>query len=268
MNYTHNKWYIYGGAVFAGLCFILYIWPFYILNPGYLGIHLRMGRIVSVDRDSGLYFQAPLIDDIVMINTRIQKCIIETESLSKDLQFVSIGIALNYQVEDALSLWKEVGRDFEQVIINPLAQESIKAIVAQYTAEELIQQRHEAKDRVLNDIRDRLVPRFIRLIDFNFVHLDFHDEFMRAVEGKQIAQQTAMTEKNLTEKVLQKIVQQKALADADAYEMRLKADTSAYSMKVARQNITDEFLELKKIEKWNGELPKYVGNGVPLLSLD
>jgi len=230
--------------------------PYYILNPGEVGIHLRLGRIISEDRVSGIYFKMPLIDSISKINVQIQKCIIETESLSKDLQSVSIGIALNYKIEDAISLYREVGTAFESVIINPLAQESIKAIVARYTAEELIQQRHSAKDQVLMDIKERLVPRYIKLVDFNFIHIDFHKEFMKAVEDKQIAQQAAMTEKNLTEKVKQKIIQQKSLADAEAY-----------SLEVVKKSITPEIIELKKIEKWNGVMPTYVGGGMPLISL-
>lgn len=240
-------------ALIAGL-FVLS--PFYILNPGEVGIHLRLGRVVSEDTVSGIYFKAPLIDSISKINVQIQKCIIETESLSKDLQSVSIGVALNYKIEDAISLYREVGTNFEQIIINPLAQESIKAIVARYTAEELIQERHKAKDQVLQDIKERLIPRYIKLIDFNFIHIDFHKEFMKAVEDKQIAQQAAMTEKNLTEKVKQKIIQQKSLAEAEAY-----------SLNMVKQSITPELIELKKIEKWNGVLPTYMGSGTPLINL-
>ena len=228
---------------------------YYIVNLGEVAIHLRLGRVISQDTVSGIYFKVPLIDTVSKLNVQIQKCIIETESLSKDLQSVSIGVALNYKIEDAINLYREVGVNFEQIIINPLAQESIKAIVARYTAEELIQERHQAKDQVLQDIKDRLVHRYIKLIDFNFIHIDFHKEFMKAVEDKQIAQQAAMTEKNLTEKVKQKIIQQKSLADAEAY-----------SLNVVKQNITPEIIELKKIEKWNGVLPTYMGGATPLIS--
>lgn len=229
---------------------------YYILNLGEVGIHLRLGRVISEDTVSGIYFKFPIIDTISKLNVRIQKCIIETDSLSKDLQSVSIGVALNYKIEDAISLYREVGANFEEIIVNPLAQESIKAIVARYTAEELIQERHQAKDQVLEDIKNRLVHRYIKLIDFNFIHIDFHKEFMKAVEDKQIAQQAAMTEKNLTEKVKQKIIQQKSLADAEAY-----------SLNVVKQTITPELIELKKIEKWNGALPTYMGSSTPLINI-
>ncbi len=228
---------------------------YYIINPGEVGIHLRLGRVISEDIVSGIYFKIPVIDSVSKLNVQIQKCIIETESLSKDLQSVSIGVALNYKIEDVISLYREVGTNFEHVIINPLAQESIKAIVARYTAEELIQERHKAKDQVLQDIKDRLVHRYIKLIDFNFIHIDFHKEFMKAVEDKQIAQQAAMTEKNLTEKVKQKIIQQKSLAEAEAY-----------SLNIVKQTITPEIIELKKIEKWNGVLPVYMGQITPLVA--
>ena len=72
--------------------------PFYILNPGEVAIHLRLGRVVSENTISGLYFKIPVIDTVSKINVQIQKCNIETESLSKDLQSVSIGVALNYKI--------------------------------------------------------------------------------------------------------------------------------------------------------------------------
>ena len=229
---------------------------YYVLEPGETAIHLRMGSMIKCTQESGTYFKMPFIDSIKTMNNRIQKVRIETESLSKDLQFVSIGVALNYQISDALNLFKDVGTDFEKIIIDPLAQESIKAIVACYTAEELIQHRHEAKDKVLSDIKTRLIPRYINLIDFNFVHLDFHDEFMKAVENKQIAQQSAMAEKNLTEKVREEMLQK-----------RLQSETEVYNLKIKKEALTPELLELKKIEKWDGRLPQVTGNATPFINL-
>ena len=230
---------------------------FYTNQVGTTAIQTRLGSIAYVRNNPGLYFKIPMIDSVTYINNRIQKINSKTEALSKDLQFVFAEVALNYKVDNAEGLYREVGTHYKDIVIDPLAQESIKAIIAQYTAEALIQHRHEVKEKVLQDIRDRLDPRYISLVDFNFVHLDFHKEFMQAVEAKQIAQQKAMAAKNITEQVREEAIQN-----------NLKADAEVYSLKVKRETLTPELIELRKIEKWDGKLPQTVtGSAVPFINI-
>ncbi len=236
---------------------------FYIVDPGFTALHLRLGKVIDVRETSGFYAKAPFIDNIIYINNRICKSVIETTALSKDLQFVSIGVAINYKINDAVKLYQTVGTDFERVIIDPFAQESIKAVVAKYTAEDLIQYRHAAKDKVSLELAERLLPLNIMLIDFNFVHSDFSADFIKAVEEKQIAEQSAKTAKNLTEKVKEEALQVKSRAEADAYALHVKKDA-----------VTKELIALKKadallkaIEKWDGRLPKVSGGNTPFINL-
>ena len=224
---------------------------YYIVNPGETAIHLRMGSMLSQKTVSGVYLKFPVIDNVIYVSNRILKARIETESLSHDLQFVSIGIAINYKIEDVMKLYRELGTEIYELIINPLSQETIKAIVAQYTAEGLIQNREEAKEKVGIELRKRLAPFHIYLIDFNFVHLDFHKDFLRAVEEKQIAMQSAMTAKNLTEKVKEEAIQSRTLAEAEAY-----------AMKVKRESVNKDTILLKAIEKWDGSLPHTIASDI------
>lgn len=229
---------------------------YYIVNPGYTALHLRMGRIIRASSDSGMYFKLPFFDSLILINNRICKAEISTTALSKDLQSVSADVAINYRINDAIKLYKTVGTDFDNIILNPYSQESIKAIVARFTAEDLIQVRNRAKDEVFHELKDRLDPVFIELVDFNFVHLDFTPQFIHAVEEKQIAEQTSKTAHNLTEKVKEEALQTKTRADAEAYALNIKKNCT-----------TPEIIALKKIEKWNGKLPKVYGTSLPLLSI-
>ncbi|MFZ5953853.1 MAG: prohibitin family protein [Candidatus Dependentiae bacterium] len=236
---------------------------FYIVEPGYTALHLRLGQIISAHEASGWYVKAPIIDSVIYINNRICKSVIETTALSKDLQTVSIGVAINYKINNAVALYQTVGTNFEQVIIDPFAQESIKAVVAKYTAEDLIQYRHDAKEKVSSELKERLLPLNITLIDFNFVHSDFSPDFIKAVEEKQIAEQSAKTARNLTEKVKEEALQTKS-----------KAEAEAYALKVKKEAVTQELIELKKaealvkaIEKWDGKLPQVAGGNTPFINL-
>jgi regulator of protease activity HflC (stomatin/prohibitin superfamily) len=246
---------IFFGIVSAILAAIIYS-CYFIVDPGYTALHLRMGKIVKDHTECGMYFKMPLVDSVIYINNRICKAEISTTALSKDLQTVSADVAINYRINNAIKLYKTVGTDFEKVILNPYSQESIKAIIARYTAEDLIRIRNEAKDEVFHELKDRLDPVFIELVDFNFVHLDFTPQFIHAVEEKQIAEQTAKTSHNLTEKVKEEAIQTRTKADAEAYALNIKKNCT-----------TPEIIALKKIEKWNGKLPKVYGSSLPMLSL-
>lgn len=230
--------------------------PFYTVQPGFDAIHMRMGRIIAYRTESGMYYKYPLIDSVAYIDTRIQKSVIKTEAFSHDLQTVNLEVAINYTVLNSLELYKHVGTHYESVVIDPLTQESVKAIIAKFTAEDLTQHRDTAKEMVKKDLKTALEAVHIKLIDFNFIHADFHDDFIKAVENKQIAEQQAKQAKFTTDKVKE-----------EALQTKVKADALAYSMGVQRETISDKIIELRKIEKWDGILPKVVTTGNTLLTV-
>ena len=228
---------------------------FYVVHPGETVLKLRMGEMVASSMEPGAYAKLPLVDEIISIDNRVRKSSIEASALTKDLQFVSIGIAINYRIIDAIKLYRNIGLNFEATVVDPFAQETIKAIVAQFTAENLIRYRHKAKENVLQELKSRLSALHIETIDFNFVHLDFSKEFIKSVEEKQIAMQKSITAKNFTEKVKEEALQSMCRSDAEAYSLKIKKDSTS-----------KELVDLKRIEslleaiqKWDGKLPQYVG---------
>ena len=246
------------------LIIILFLSSFYTITPGYTVLQLRMGNPIHVHNESGLYFKIPLIDKLVYLDRRVNKAEIKTDAMSRDLQTVIVEMVINYKIGDPFRLYERIGTNFNDVILNPFTQESVKAVMAKFTAEDLIQCRHEAREVVIAELKERLAECDIILVDFNFIHLDFSDDFIKAVEQKQIAEQTAKQAKNLTEKIKEEAVQTRTRAEAEAYAFKIKKET-----------ITTELIELKKIEayskaidKWNGVLPRVATNAMPMLSMD
>lgn len=256
---------IISSLFFISVAALLVVLPsiFYTVDPGHTAIQLRLGKVMGIQNVSGFYFKAPLIDTIVTINTQINKAAIETTGMSRDLQTVSVGMVINYRISDVLKLYQEIGTNFEKVIIDPFTQESVKAVIAKFTAEDLIQSRHEAKEKVIQELQDRLAPRYLQLVDFNFIHLDFSPDFIKAVEDKQIAEQSAKTSKNLTAKVQEEALQSRTRAEAEAFALRVKKEAVTKEL-IALQQVE---IQLKAIEKWNGVLPRVNGGTLPFLSL-
>ena len=231
---------------------------FYMVDPGETALHLRAGTFIAQISEPGCYFQFPFIDSIITINNRIQKVTIETQAMSKDLQRVSVGIAINYRICDPLLLYRKVGLSYEETIINPLAQEAIKAVMAKYSAEDLIVFRHEVKDKIYIDLNTKLTNSYIALSDLNFIHSDFSKDFNEIVEEKQIAEQTAKRAKNITESIREEALQSRLKSDAEAYAIKVMADAEAYSIKAKRESVTKDIVMLKAIEKWNGTVPRVI----------
>ncbi len=224
--------------------------PFYTVTPGYAAIHLRLGRIVATNYTSGYYYRIPFIDSIVPIDMKIRKSVIKTEAFSHDLQTVDLEVAINHRVKDPLQVYQNIGADYEHIVIDPFTQESVKAIIATFSAEELTQQRNKAKEMVNKDLAHSLEQVHIKLVDFNFIHADFHHDFIRSVERKQIAEQSAKRAKFETEEVKEVVLQTKARADAKAYALKAQKDCA-----------TPQLALLKAIEAWDGHLPRVITSG-------
>ena len=68
-------------------------------------------------------------------------------AVSNDLQEVQTTIALNYHISPSQAniIYQQAGADYADRIIAPTIQESVKASVAKFNAEELITKRATAK---------------------------------------------------------------------------------------------------------------------------
>merc|ERR1712188_144116 len=80
---------------------------------------------------------------------------------------------------------------------------------------------------------------FIKLPDVSITHLEFSDDYMKAVEQKQVAQQYAERQKFLVEKATQEKEAEVILAAGETEAAKLINEGMAAG---------NEFLELRKIE--------------------
>jgi regulator of protease activity HflC (stomatin/prohibitin superfamily) len=224
------------------------------INSGQVGIRVRFGKVVSTQMNEGINLKIPLIEKIVKMNIQVQKLEVGTESSSKDLQLVSMSLAVNYKVDGtkATELYKNVGTKYEEVILQPSIQESIKAVTSNYTAEELITKRNEVSIECMKEL-DKKVKRYGIIIDnFNITNFNFSDEFNKAIEEKKVAEQKVLTAKQELEKT--KVEAEKKIVEAEA-------EKKANEMK--QQSLTENIIKSKFIEKWDGKLPSVIGsNGI------
>jgi prohibitin 1 len=231
------------------------------INAGERGVLMRFGAVQTPVLGEGIHFIIPLVNTIEKLSVRVQKQQISAEASSKDLQEVFTDISLNWHIiaDEANVIFQEIG-DEKQIIeriINPAVEEVLKAIMAKYTAEEIIKKREEVKAGVDELLASRVSPYHISVDDISLVHVHFSQKFSDAVEMKQIAEQEAKRAE---------FVAQKALRDAEA-KVNL-AGGEAEAQRLLRENLTSEILQKQAIEKWDGKLPLIVGDNAANRFLD
>jgi regulator of protease activity HflC (stomatin/prohibitin superfamily) len=209
----------------------------------------------------GIHGIIPIVNTVKKLSVRVQKQEISAEASSKDLQDVFTDVALNWHIipEEANMIFQQIGAENEIVdrIINPAIEEVLKAVMAKYTAEELITNRGEVKAGVDNLLTTRLTTYHIAVDDISLVHVHFSERFDEAVEAKQIAEQEAKRAE---------FVALKASKEAEAKVNLAKGEAEA--QRLIRETLTPELLQKQAIEKWDGNMPKIVGNnGVKMFDL-
>ncbi len=235
------------------LIFIIFT-PFSLVNAGERGVLMLFGKVQEKVLGEGIHPIIPLVNTVKKLSVRVQKQQISTEASSKDLQDVFTDVALNWHIipEEANAIFQQIGDENQVIerIINPAVEEVLKAVMAKYTAEEIITKREEVKAGVDESLTTRLASYHIRVDDISLVHVHFSERFGEAVETKQIAEQQAKRAG---------FVALKALKEAEAKVNLAKGEAEA--QRLLRETLTPELLEKEAIEKWNGKLPMIVGDG-------
>jgi prohibitin 1 len=146
---------------------------------------------------------------------------------TKDLQMVNISLRVLSRPEESQlpNIYQTLGVDFDDRILPSIVNEVLKAVVAQYQAEELLSKRADVSSQIAKQLFERAKKFDLILDDVSITHLTFGREFARAIENKQVAQQEAETQFWLVAKADQerKAAVIRAEGEAEAAELISKA---------------------------------------------
>ena len=257
---------IVGLAVIALLVLIVIGGSSVVIEAGQTGVVLTFGKVSPVVLQEGFHLKVPFAQNVVMINNRIVKTEVTTEAFSKDLQTVSTVIAVNYHVNKSSSaeIYKEVGLGFEDVLVIPAINEVLKAVTANYTAQQLVSSRGDVSLLLDENLNTKLNEYGILVDDLNIINWDFSEEYITAIEAKQVAEQNLIKTRTEQEQALvianTEAQKQVIAAQAEADKIKLLADATASSNRTIADSLSDILIRYETLQKWDGQLPK-VTNG-------
>ena len=242
-----------------------------VITAGHTGVVSTFGQVSSDVMQEGLHVKAPW-QSVTKMDNRIVKLEVNTEAFSADLQTVSVNLAVNYRVDKSMSyhIVKNVGKEFEGILITPTVNEVLKSVIAGYTAEQSITNRNTISLSIIDGLNEKLNANGIHVEDINIIDFDFSDTYIDAIEAKQVAEQQklkAQIEQDQLTMEKSKQAERDIIAANAALEVsKIEAEAVEYAgqkeaaaNKAISQSITPELINYYKIQKWNGALPRITG---------
>lgn len=258
---------------------------------GHTGILTTFGRVEERNLPEGMNFHAPW-QNITTMTNKEQRDSGNGLAFSKDMQEVSYAYTTRHQLLSAYApnVYKTVGTDYYNIVIDPTVNAVIKEQIGKANAEGLITSREGVTALVNKEVAE-LCSAYGLNVTVIIDNFDFTDAFTNAVEAKQVATQEklrAQTEQErLTMEAQQKAERNRIEAEsaaeiarinatADLEVQRISADAAEYAGQkeaavntAIAQSVTPELIEYQYALRWDGKLPTYMmGEGsTPIVNL-
>ena len=249
-----------GGAVFFVI--VLIFESVTVVPAGMRGVQVTFGTVNPAPLDNGMHFVNPL-SNVKNINIQLQRATMEAaQAGTKDMQQVHTDIVINYRLnaDKVAVIYKDFGLDLVSKVLTPSLNEAFKSVTGHYTSEELITKRDEVSAGILEHVRSKLAQFDITVDSVSLVNFGFSAEYQKAIEAKVIATQQRQKAEQDLERI--KVEAQSRIAQAEGEAKAIKIQAEAI-----QTNGGAAYVQLKAIEKWDGNLPNVMSGTVPFINV-
>ena len=235
--------------------------PFAMVGPGERGVKVTLGKVSPESYPEGIHLITPFISKMKTMDVKTQKNNIETSVYTKDIQQARISYVINYNLvpEMAYKMYQEIGMDYRNKILVPVAEGVIKDVIGKWNAQDLVANREVATNDILEKLIDQVKDKYINVTGFQIININYSSVFEKAIESKVTAEQEALKAKNKTVQIQEEAKQKVIAAQAEAKSMAIRAQALSQNKSL---------VEYEAVQKWDGKMPQYMmGNTVPFINI-
>ncbi|KGN63578.1 prohibitin-3, mitochondrial [Cucumis sativus] len=202
----------------------------------------RFRGVIDETVGEGTHFLIPWLQKPFIFDIRTRPHTFSSVSGTKDLQMVNLSLRVlsRPEISRLSDIFKTLGLEYDEKVLPSIGNEVLKAVVAQFNADQLLTERPHVSALVRESLVRRAKDFNIVLDDVAITHLSYSPEFSKAVEQKQVAQQEAERSKFVVAKAEQERRAAIIRAEGESESAKLISDaTSAAGMGL---------IELRRIE--------------------
>lgn len=243
------------------------------VEPGQRAVLVDLGQIQEPLKGEGWHFGCflAMTCDFHVVSIRTQKEILSAPCFTSDLQQVTMKFVVLYRIPEAqvINVYRQYHGDPFSILVLPRAQEAVKEVSANKTAEHMVKDREAVKSQALAALQSKIGDTVI-IEDLVIEDIELSKELSQAIEQKMIQEQEAAKAKftKLKAEIDAEIATARAKGEADASLLKAKAEAEAIRIRGDALQKNPGVLQLTLIEKWNGESPRIISGasgGVSLL---
>jgi len=255
----------------------LFFFSFRVVGAGEVGVVTRFGRVTGRILEPGANFIIPVFEMVSTYNTK--KIIYETAEREKqqlseadykdfpvdtnteDGQQVDIFYTVRFNIDSTKAAWvaQNIGSEIALVekVVKTESRIWARNVPRRFTAETLYT--GDGSVKVQNEIYDALKSTFeengLILDSVGIREIKFTEQYIGAIEAKQIEAVKVETEKNKAEQAIYQKEARITQAEGQAQEQSLQRETlNAQVLEKIKLDNQKAF-----IDKWNGIMPRIVG---------
>lgn len=205
-------------------------------------VYNRAVGIKETSYTEGTHLMIPWIERPIIYDVRSRAHQVSSTSGSKDLQMVNLSIRVLTRPDSNKlpQIYRELGTDFNERVLPSLIHDTLKSVVAQHNASELITKRENVSLQIRNMLIQRAQTFHMIMDDVSITALTFGREYTAAIEAKQVAQQDAERAK---------FEVMKADQEREAAVIRAEGESeSAKLISQATRSAGPALIELRRIE--------------------
>jgi regulator of protease activity HflC (stomatin/prohibitin superfamily) len=274
-KFSQTKLPAIGVILFSVIILALFIVPFFfisIVDAGHIGVKSTFGNVSDTTLKPGINFKGPF-DRVIQLSTRTEEYTMSSttnegvkegddsiQARAKDgaAVYLDVTVLYNLNSDDAPSVYRELGVDYESKVIRPAIRSAIREVAAQYSVNEIYStKRDEVTAKINERLTESLIKRGINFQETLLRNVTLSDTLSQSIEDKLTAQQEA-------EKLDFLLERERKEAERKVIEAQGQRD----SQRIINESLTEEYLYylfINNLQNHEGTIYVPTEGGLPLI---